>query len=125
MAKVKAEPSFPDRRISETFLEFAEPLFGSGDEAPTKEQLETILKVAFTVWNSVVLDTVNGNSQFVKELRRSLAGRVIPSGIVEGMISRKKSLFGNDHRMIGNFHISKKNGEWRLWAEARKPPAVN
>ncbi len=106
-------------------MEFSEPLIGSGEEAPTKEQLETILKVAFTVWNSVVLDTVNGSSHYVDELRRYLAGHVMPAVLVEQMISRKKTLYGNDHRMIGEFRISKKSGEWRLWAEARKPPVVH
>jgi hypothetical protein len=125
MVKVKAKVTFPDRKISETFMEYAEPLIGSGEEAPTKEQLDTILKVAFTVWNSVVLDTANGNSHYVNELRRYLAGHVMPAALVEQMISRKKTLYGNDHRMIGEFRISKKSGEWRLWAEARKPPIVH
>jgi hypothetical protein len=125
MTKVRSKAAFPDRKISETFMEFAEPLIGSGDEVPTKEQLETILKVAFTVWNSVVLDTVNGNSHYVDELRRYLAGHVMPAALVEQMISRKKALYCNDHRMIGEFRISKKDGECRLWAEARKPPILH
>jgi hypothetical protein len=125
MAIDKDETAFPERKISETFMEFAEPLLGSADEAPTKEQLETVLKIAFTIWNAVVLDAVSGNSQYVNEIRKYLSGHVMQAALVEQMISRKQTMFGNDHWMIGDFRISKKDGEWHLWAEARKPPIVH
>jgi hypothetical protein len=124
MAKKKGKAAFPDRKISETFMEFAEPLLGTVDGIPTKEQIDTVLKVAFTIWNSVVLDTTNNSPHYVKELRRYLAGHVLPEALVEQMIFRKQTMFGNDLRMIGNYRIVKKNGEWHLWAEARKPPIV-
>ena len=121
----KAEASFPNRKISETLMEFAEPILGFEDEPPTKEKLETVLKLAFTIWNSIVLDTVNGNSHFTDELRHHLAGHAMPADLLEQMISRKRTRFGNDQRMIGNFRLFKKNGQWRLRAEARKPPTVD
>jgi hypothetical protein len=83
MAIDKDETAFPERKISETFMEFAEPLLGFGNEAPTKEQIETVLKVAFTIWNSVVLDAVNGNSHYVDELRNYLSGHVMQAALVE------------------------------------------
>ena len=67
--------AFPDRKISETFLHFAEPLLrGLGPDA-TDDQL----------------------------------------------IFRKHNLFGNDHRLVGEFKLTRKNGELNLRAEARDP----
>jgi len=105
---------------SETFLDFAAPLLGEPGGA-TKDQLEEVLKVGFTVWNSVVFDTVNGNTECVATLRKLTAVDPISAALTEQMISRKRAVFPDDHRLIGRYGLKRKNGEWRLWAEARAP----
>jgi hypothetical protein len=102
-------------------VEFAEPLLGTGGRVPSKERLETVLKVAFSIWNSAVLDAIHGNSHNTNELRLCLEGTVLPAALIEQMLSRKRTMFGNDLRMVGNYGIVKKDGEWRLWVEARNP----
>lgn len=69
VVKKKDRESYPDRKISETFLHFAEPLLETGGAKITRDQFEKVLRLAFTVWNSVVLDAVNGNSHYVTELK--------------------------------------------------------
>jgi hypothetical protein len=110
----------PDKKISETFLAFAEPLFMEGaDTAPTRHQVEQILKVAFTVWNAIVFDTVHGNDRYVSDLRKLMAKDPLSVAIVEGMITRKLTEFADDLRVIGDYELYEKNGEWRLRAEAK------
>jgi hypothetical protein len=55
---MKLELSFPDTKISEAFLEFAEPLLEKEGAPPTAEEVEKVLQLASTVWNAVVFDTV-------------------------------------------------------------------
>uniref|UniRef100_A0A832A298 Uncharacterized protein n=1 Tax=Desulfacinum infernum TaxID=35837 RepID=A0A832A298_9BACT len=121
MVKRKERISFPDSKISETFLDFAEPLLLSAGAKITKHQFEKALRIAFTVWNSVVYDTVNGNSNFVTELKKYVADDPSAEALIERMISRKKTMFGDDLRLIGDYKIMNKKGQWRLRAEARDP----
>jgi hypothetical protein len=112
---------FPDRKISETFLCFAEPLLrGLGPDA-TDDQMNEALKIAFVVWNSVVYDTVNGESKCVDQLRQSTAHEPDISLFIAQLIDRKHNLFGDDHRLVGEFKLTCKNGELNLRAEARDP----
>jgi hypothetical protein len=43
---MKSEQSFPDMKISEAFLEFAEPLLAKEQEPPALEEIENALRLA-------------------------------------------------------------------------------
>ena len=116
---------FPDTKISETFLHFAEPLLIELGPDATEYQMEEALKVAFTVWNAVVYETANGETRFLDMLREAMAPRPELAEPIEQMIARKRSLFGDDHRVVGQFKLTCKDGELRLWAEARDPKPSN
>jgi len=121
MARAKTRAKFSDRKISETFLDFAEPLLAPLGAEATEHEMEEALKIAFTVWNAVVFDAVNRNSRWVDQLR-DLAGHdphVRP--IIEQLVARKQALFGNDHRLLGEYQLYRHHGELRLRAEARQP----
>lgn len=117
MAKLQPKIRIPDRKISETFLHFAEPLLGILGPQATEGQMEEPLQLAFTVWNAVVYADAAGNSRFLNSLRK-LTGN---NPLIAGLITRKRNLFGDDHRLIGQYKLSRKQGEIRLWAEARDP----
>lgn len=121
MAKKTQRTVSQDRMLSETFLDFAGPLLEEAGERPIKELVEAALKLAFMVWNSVVLETVNGGVEFTTTLRQCIAYDPYASAQIEKMISRKKALFGNDLRLVSDYEILEKDGEWRLRAEARAP----
>jgi hypothetical protein len=112
---------FPDRKISEAFLEFAWPLIELAGPGAAKRDIEQILKIAFTVWNSAVFDAANGNDHHVTSMRELTASDPLSAALVEQMLSRKMSEFADDQRLIGKYTVSRKNGEWRLRAEARDP----
>jgi hypothetical protein len=67
--------TFPDSKISETFLEFAEPILCNEGDPPTPQETEKVLSVAFVVWNAVVYDTVHGNTEWVTRLRKQVSQR--------------------------------------------------
>jgi hypothetical protein len=111
----------PDTKISEAFLDFAEPLLEKEGAPPTAQELEKVLELASTIWNAVVLDTAHGNTDWVTKARIQIAGHPPLEAIVEQMIVRKQSLFGDDLRLVGEFKLLGKEGEWRLRVEARDP----
>ena len=125
MPKKSQLTHFPDRKISETFLHFAEPLLDAlGPNAPD-DQMEQSLKIAFTVWNAVVYETVNGDRHFLDMAHKLTSHEPVMGALVDFMIARKRRLFGDDHRLVGEFKFVYKNGERRLRAEARDPRPSN
>ena len=112
---------YPDKKISETFLQFAEPLLIGAPPSATEHQVEEALKVAFTVWNAVVYKDANGETRFLDMLRESMASEPQLAAVVEQLIVRKRSLFADDYRVVGQYKLTRKEGELRLWAEARTP----
>jgi len=116
---------FPDRKISETFLHFAEPLLEALGPSATDDQMEHSLKIAFTVWNAVVYETVNGDRHFLDMAHELTAHEPAMVAMVDFLIARKRRLFGNDHRLVGEYKFIYKDGERRLRAEARDPRPSN
>lgn len=121
MAQPNRRTRFPDRKISETFLDFADPLLEPLGPDATVDQMEQALKIAFTVWNGVVYDKVNGNSHFLDMARKLTCHDRRIAALVEELISRKRKLFDDDDRLVGEFKFIRKGGEIRLRAEARDP----
>jgi hypothetical protein len=121
MTKAKQTPQFPDRKISETFLHFAEPLLEPLENHATEEKVIQALQVAFTVWNSVVYEATRGDKHYMTMLQDLTGGQPEVAALVAFMISRKRTLFGDDHRLIGEFRFIDKDGERRLQVEARSP----
>ena len=116
------ERPFPDRKISETFIDFAAPFVAMVDENTTERQLEQGFKIAFTVWNSIVLDTLNGNDHYVSTLHELTEDQPLFKPMLAELIARKREHFADDLRLIGNYRLTYKNGDLHEWAEARKPP---
>jgi hypothetical protein len=98
---MKIDISFPDGKISEAFLEFAEPLLEKEGAPPTREEIEKALGLAFLVWNAVVYDTVHRNTEWVTRVRNQVAGERPIAAFVEQLIERKRNLFGHDQGLVG------------------------
>jgi hypothetical protein len=121
MTQSQPELTFPDRKISETFLHFAEPLLSGLGPNATDDQMNEALKIAFVVWNSVVYDTVNGETKLVDQIHQTTSHDPDLSLFIAQLIFRKHNLFGDDHRLVGEFKLTRKDGEMNLRAEARDP----
>jgi hypothetical protein len=117
----KSEITYPDRKISDTLLQFAEPLLDGGGPDANEAQMKQSLMIAWTVWNAVVYADVVANNQPLKSLRASTERDPQIKSLTEQMIDRKRTLFGDDQRLIGEYELYRKGGELRLRAEARSP----
>lgn len=115
------DPPFPETKISETFLEFSEPILGTEIGSLTAEETEKGLSIAFVVWNAVVYDTVHGNTEWVTRLRKQVELDSQLTVLIDGLITRKQTRFGPDLRLVDKYEIVETNGEWRLRVEARSP----
>ena len=96
MARKTDGISFPDRKISETFLDFVAPLLEGAEGKATRKQFDKVLMVGFTVWNSVVYDTVNGDAKYVTWLKQLTVDDSSFTQLLDRMIARKKTLFAHD-----------------------------
>ena len=121
MVTRQQQPSFPETKISETFLRFAEPLTEPLGVGITKDQFQEALKIAFTVWNAVVFDAVACNDKYTASVRELTSRDPMTAALIDALIRRKEVEFGDDHRLIGEYTLRQKNGEWNLRAEARSP----
>ena len=108
-----------ERKISETFLDFSMPVLEAIGYGVTKQQVETVLRITYSVWNAVNFDIIKGGTKYVTMLRQAMEKDFIGRSIIEELISRKRNQFGNDLRVIGEYSLIKVEGEWRLRADAR------
>jgi hypothetical protein len=115
---------FPDRKISETFLSFAEPLLQDLPARGLVQQVEKVLKVAYTVWNAVVIADVLGKDHYVKDVRHRLGSDPELTALLEMLIARKRTLFGNDARIIGTYEVRKTAVGFNVRADARDPHSI-
>jgi hypothetical protein len=121
VVKVRESGGGPEGKISATFIDFASPLIETAGPDIGGPELQAILKLAFTVWNAVVFDTVNGDSRFVDDIRQATASDPGATSLVEQLIWRKRKHFADDDRVIGNYQLREEDETWILRAETRGP----
>jgi len=63
---------FSTQKISETIIDFAQPLLVHVDSTTPQRTVRQGFGIAVTIWNALVLDRVNGNSDHRTLMRRKL-----------------------------------------------------
>jgi len=121
VTRPKSRINIPDRKISETFLEFAEPLLVPLGPCATEYEMNQVLQIAFVVWNAVVYESVKQDAHCLEMLQDLTASEPEIVLLVDQLIERKRSQYGNDHRIVGDFKLTIRSGELNLRAEARDP----
>ena len=129
--------SFGDRRgrkmqaaegkISLRLIEFAEPMVAEafeGDGDPTPADLESVLKLAVTIWNAKVVEQIGRGSGYVDEIERLILrnSQLPPKAryMTKLMQERKITKFPDDVRLISDFKAyTTPDGEMSVKAEAR------
>ena len=110
-------------KISETILAFAKPLLDLLGRPPAAEELDDMLKLAVTAWNSVIFDDSARSTNYVSRARSLLMGRPESVGLFDQLVLRKRTVFAGDRRLIGEATVVKdKNGEARIRVQAHEPP---
>jgi hypothetical protein len=92
------------KKISQTLIEYAEPLIQELHKGYSQRDLESTLKLATVVWNASVMDQWHNTAKNIT---------------AELLIARKAQLFAGDIRAITNETVAIKNGEFVIRAEAR------
>lgn len=123
MTKRTARP-VPDRKISETFLHFAEPIIHDLPSEALEHRAREALQVSFTVWNAVTFADVLNDHAHLDEIRRLTAGNPEAGLLVEQMIARKRSLFASDERLIGTWEVTRTADGINVRADARDPHSL-
>ena len=112
------------RKISETLLDFAQPLLECVPAHLPPQRLEEYLRLPITIWNAVILDELGTMPGAVAQVRSRIAhaGNAIQMEAFDSMVERKRASFGSDHRLIGRHwvHVDP-DGTFHIRAEARLP----
>ena len=116
--------SVPKRKISETFLHFAEPLLEDLPSEAREHTARTALEIVFTAWNAVIFADVLNNHRYIEEIRRLTAGKPEATLLMDQVIARKRSLFADDARLIGNWEVTRTEDGINLHADARDPHSL-
>lgn len=116
--------SYPERKISETFLDFAAPLLHELPRNAREQRAKEALHIACTAWNAVVFADVLNDNHFLDEIRSLMADKPELAQLMEPLIARKRALFGDDERLIGTWEVTRTSDGINLRADARDPHAV-
>jgi len=117
-----AKNMIPTRKISETILEFGEPVIEALSEDINKAEFESVMNIIVAVWNAVAIDAQNKNKNYEKELVKALLpGPIEIQNLANKLIQRKNECYSLDPRTVGKFSIIDKdgNGELIFRAESR------
>lgn len=118
-------PAPPLRKISETILDFGEPLISQTNMDASGEGLRSALKIVILVWNAHVLAMPRwGQVKSLADLHEKLRDPAIPTEMVEAirtLSQRRLEHFATDARAVGEWSVVKEAGEWRLRCDARVP----
>jgi len=116
----------PERKISETILDFAVPLLEPLGPVPRLDEARGVLELAINVWNLHVTATeLWGKPEYLAEARKVMCGPASPPGlgsVFEALSERRRSLFANDHRCVGDWTLGPDGaGGHALVCDARLP----
>jgi hypothetical protein len=117
----RAALRYPDRKISETFLDFARPIIQDLPSEAPEHRAREALQLAFTAWNAVIFADVLNDHGYIDQIRHLTAGNPEAGLLVEQMIARKRELFADDERMIGDWEVTRTEDGINVHADARDP----
>jgi hypothetical protein len=80
--------------------------------------------VCFTAWNAVIFADVLNDRRYLDEIHRLAADQPETLLIMEQLIARKRMLFADDERLIGNWELTRTGDGLNLRADARDPHSL-
>ncbi len=116
-------------KYSAVVLEFGEPLLQLlGPDTP-KATRKYAVSIVVLAWNAIVLGEALGTTEYLDELRRTVAalsepGVTLFGGAVEELVARKRERFSDQRWTIGRWELRGAGGDVRLWVEARAAPTA-
>jgi hypothetical protein len=77
--KDKMKKKIIERKISETLFDFSMPLLEAIGNRASKQQIENVLRITYSVWNAVNFDSINSGTKYVTMLRQTMEKDLIYS----------------------------------------------
>ncbi|MBK7399625.1 MAG: hypothetical protein IPJ34_26045 [Myxococcales bacterium] len=116
----------PERKMSETILDFAAPLLEPLGPVPALADARGAIELAINVWNLHVMATsLWGKPQFLAEARQVACRPGSPPGLAavfEALGERRRTSFLNDYRCVGEWSLGPDGaGGHSLRCDARLP----
>lgn len=121
-------PDLKGKKVSDVFMEYAEPyleiLLSDGVERSLKE-IENFLRIPWTIWNSIVLDEGKGKDNFYLKSIDVLIQHFPPQvkNLLGSLKERKVKHFSEYNYMFGEYYLynDQDTQEVRIKVEARMP----
>ncbi len=119
----------PDRKISETILDFGEPLLSRFDESAPIHVVREAVMIVITVWNAHVMAMpIWGEPGHLENLEAILRAHPEPPGappLVDSLSKRRRERFASDPRAVGRWDVvPDAHGGFKLVCDARLPRGV-
>jgi hypothetical protein len=115
----------PLRKISETILEFGEPVLDQLDADQSFDVARSTLEIVILVWNAHVMAMPRwGQPRFLADLHVRLSDPSMPAEMGDAfrMLSQRRlERFATDARAVGEWSLVMESGHWRLRCDARAP----
>ena len=124
-----ADIKIPDRRISETILDFASILLDTMEPPVALTECRSVIQIAVTIWNAGALAMpIWGSPSHVANLTSTLEAAPMPlstRAAIMALQRRRTTQFGNDPRAVGEWDvIPDGTGGFRFRCDARLPQEV-
>lgn len=106
MAPRKDMGPLPSRKISETILDFGEPLFAALGDEPPIEVMRNAVMIVVTVWNAHVFAAA-GKREYLDALGDTVYGSAPPElmDVLDALSVRRLERFADDPRLVGEWDI--------------------
>jgi hypothetical protein len=110
------------RKLSETLLEFAQPLLDADPRPVDAARLRAMLGFAIGAWNMVASEVLP-NADAMDELAHLAHGEAL--AWLERLTARKRERFPDDLRLVGNWHVRASRGRLDVDMESRLTQALH
>ena len=108
------------KKISQTLLEYAEPMIQKPEMDISSEDLKANLSVALGIWNAAVLASC-GNASYLQMTRQAVGSEMAP--FIDFMVQRKMTLFQDHHFLMSDLDVCEDDvGECHVRVAARDAP---
>lgn len=119
----------PQRKISETIIDFGAPLIADLDPSQPIEVVRSVFAIVITVWNAHVMAMPQwGRPQLLEQLGELVHTPGTAAQMIDtcaALAARRRERFAQDPRAVGEWSVTiDQAGRVRLHCEARIPPEL-
>jgi hypothetical protein len=116
------------RKISETIVDFGDPLIRQLDTDQPYEVVRSTFEIVITVWNAHVMAMPRwGQPSHLAELHKRVQDPQVPTPMIDAFreLSRRRAArFATDARAVGEWSVTRDTDRWRLRCDARAPDSA-